>query len=106
LIIKIKECSAFIGNDSGPIYIASLLDKPTFTLFGPTNPEFSLSSGEHHRYIAKSLKCSPAKNTQYCFTQAGQNGCPAFECMNLLGLDEVNRCIRLFLEENKIVKVV
>lgn len=102
LIIKINECSAFIGNDSGPIYIASLLDKPTFTLFGPTNPEFSLSSGEHHRYIAKSLNCSPAKNTQYCFTHAGQDGCPAFECMNLLEMNEVYHNIKLLLEDNGI----
>jgi ADP-heptose:LPS heptosyltransferase len=104
LIIKIKECSAFIGNDSGPIYIASLLDKPTFTLFGPTNPEFSLSSGEHHRYIAKLLQCSPAKNTQYCFTQAGQSGCPAFQCMNLLGVDEVYNNLVTFLDDNGIKK--
>ncbi len=104
LIIKINKCSAFIGNDSGPIYIASLLDKPTFTLFGPTNPEFSLSSGEHHNYIAKSLKCSPAKNTQYCFTQAGQNGCPAFQCMNLLGVDEVYNNLVTFLDDNGIKK--
>ncbi len=105
LIIEIKKCSAFIGNDSGPVNIASLLGKPTFTIYGPTNPEFSLSQGNHHRYIAKSLYCSPEKNTNYCFTNAGQNGCPAFECMNLLEMNEVYHNIKLLLEDNGIKKI-
>jgi len=102
LITNIKECSIFIGNDSGPVYIASLLGKATFTIFGPTNPEFSLSSGEHHRHIAKTLKCSPEKNTQYCFTNAGQNGCPAFECMNQIQIDEVYYNLAIFLSEQNV----
>ena len=30
-----KKCSVFIGNDSGPVQIASLLGKPTFTIYSP-----------------------------------------------------------------------
>jgi len=48
LVNKIKECSVFISNDSGPLYIANLLGKATFTIYGPTNPEFSHPFGKHH----------------------------------------------------------
>ncbi len=89
LIEQIHVCSVFIGNDSGPLYIASLLGKPTFTLYGPTNPEFSGPVGRHHSNINKTIKCSPQKNEQYCFTVGGQSGCPAFQCMNLLEFEEV-----------------
>lgn len=89
LIEQIKSCSIIISNDSGPVYIASLLSKPTISIYGPTNPEYSRPIGEHHYVITKTIKCSPEKNKQYCFTTAGMFGCPSFECMNLLNIDEV-----------------
>jgi lipopolysaccharide heptosyltransferase II len=99
LIDQIKQCSIFIGNDSGPLYIASLLGKPTFTIYGPTNSEFSKPLGEHHNYINKSIKCSPQKDGQYCFTVGGQSGCPAFQCMNLLKFEEVYNSIFPFVQK-------
>ena len=89
LIGNIKECSIFIGNDSGPLYIASLLAKPTFAIYGPTNPEYSLPLGHNHSYIRNEINCSPKKNEQYCFTTGGKFGCPAFQCMNQLNLEQV-----------------
>jgi len=102
LIEHIKLCSLFIGNDSGPIYIASLLCKPTISIYGPTNSEYSKPIGERHKVIANKLRCSPEKNKQYCITTGGLFGCPSFECMNLLKYDdvykEVKECInKIFL---------
>lgn len=34
-----NECDAVIGTDSGPTYMAEVLDKPSIVLFGPTNAE-------------------------------------------------------------------
>jgi len=99
LIEHINSCSIFIGNDSGPIYIASLLGKPTITIYGPTNPEYSRPIGEHHHVIANTIKCSPEKNKQYCFTTAGMFGCPSFECMNLLNVDEVYNNVAPLIKE-------
>jgi ADP-heptose:LPS heptosyltransferase len=98
LVDKIRECSVFIGNDSGPVYIAAFLGKPTFTIYGPTNPDFSLMPGEHHTFMHKKLKCSPGKHKQYCFTNAGQSGCPAFLCMDLLELNVVYNNVYDFLQ--------
>ena len=103
MIQKIKECSLFISNDSGPVYIASLLGKPTFTIYGPTNPEYSLPFGKNHNYIWKKLNCS-AENDKFCFTQGGIN-CPAYECMNLLSEKDVLESLYSFLEDLKIEKL-
>ena len=97
LVNKIKECSVFISNDSGPLYIANLLGKATFTIHGPTNPEFSLPFGKYHRYIQKKMACSP-DGTQYCFTHAGLY-CPSNECMHQLSVNKVWNGIISFLKE-------
>ena len=86
-----------ISNDSGPLYLANLLGKPTFTIYGPTNPEYSIPFGKNHDYIQKKIECSPEKNKQYCFTNAGRKGCPSFECMNKLTIDEVLKKLNEFL---------
>ncbi len=96
MIEVIKNSSIVIGCDSGAVYIASLLGKPTFTIYGPTNPEFSLPFGEHHDFIQRKLECSPGSNEQYCFTDAGRK-CPAIYCMNLLTVEEVIVKLNSFL---------
>ncbi|MFA6597386.1 MAG: glycosyltransferase family 9 protein [Ignavibacteriaceae bacterium] len=104
LIEQTRDCSAFIGNDSGPVYIANLLGKPTFTIYGPTNSEYSKPFGEHHAEIHQEISCSPIA-TQYCFTDAGRK-CPDYICMRNLTVDEVYNEILDFLSKEKIPKCV
>jgi ADP-heptose:LPS heptosyltransferase len=89
LINEIKNAVLVISNDSGPIYIANLLGKPTFTIYGPTNPKFSLPFGPYHSYIQKKIICSPEIDKQYCFRNAGRT-CKTIDCMNLLTVEEVS----------------
>lgn len=96
LISIIKEASLFISNDSGPTYIASLMGKPTFIIYGPTNPNFSLPFGVNHKYYKKELSCS-AKEEKICFTLGGIN-CPSYECMNLITVDEIENSINSFIK--------
>lgn len=104
LIQTIKQCSLFISNDSGPTYIASLLGRATFTIYGPTNPLFSLPYGGNHRFIRKILKCSP-DTERFCFTQGGIN-CPSNICMQVISVEEVSAEIRNFIKELGIRKSV
>ena len=99
LINIINDSSVFISNDSGPLYIAAVLGKPTFTIYGPTNPIFSIPFGQNHSSIQKKIICSPEKDKQYCFTNAGRKGCPSFECMNLLQVKEVYENLNSFFNE-------
>jgi ADP-heptose:LPS heptosyltransferase len=89
LISEINNCRILIGNDSGPVQIAALLGKYTFSIYGPTNPKFHLPKGDKHFFIQKKIPCSPSDNERLCFTDGGKDGCPAFECMNNLTVDEV-----------------
>jgi ADP-heptose:LPS heptosyltransferase len=102
LIDKIKESAVFISNDSGPLYIANLLGKPTFTIYGPTNPAYSKPFGNYHAQIMKKIKCSPSEN-KWCFTMGGIY-CSTHDCMNLLKEDEVMEKLKGFLDEIKIPK--
>lgn len=102
LISKLKEASLLIANDSGPIYIAGLLGIPTFTIFGPTNPLFHNLGGKYHRFIQKKLYCSPLENEKQCFTNGGRVGCPSFECMHQLRLNEVKNKVEQFIIELKL----
>ena len=99
LIEQTRDCSVFIGNDSGPLYIANMLGKPTFTIYGPTNPDYSIPYGDDHDFIIKTIHCSPKKNKQYCHTVAGLVGCPAFICMESLELDEVYNKLLPFVQK-------
>jgi len=99
LIEETKDCSAFIGNDSGPVYIANLLGKPTFTIYGSTNPEYSKPFGKNHAEIHQVISCSPS-TTQYCFTDAGRK-CSDYLCMKSLSVDLVyNKVIEFLIQEN------
>ncbi len=98
LINLIKRCSLFIGNDSGPIHIANLLGKPTFTIYGPTNPDFHKPLAGKNQYIIKQIKCSPRKNQKFCFTHGGLF-CPSNECMATLNFDQVKLNIKAYIEE-------
>lgn len=97
LIEKIKTVDLVIGNDSGPIHIAAFLSKATFTIYGPSNPIHHLPEGEKNKFIQKILPCSPKQNERLCFTDGGKNGCPSFECMHLLSVEEVYNNLKSFL---------
>ncbi len=95
LMTEIKKSSLFVGNDSGPLYLANYLGKPTFTIYGPTNPEYSKPFGKYHKQIKMNLKCIPL-DSQYCFLSAGRK-CPSQDCMALLEETSVASEIQNFI---------
>lgn len=99
LIEVIKKCTMFIGNDSGPIHIANLLGKPSFTIYGPTNPDYHKPLSGINEFARKRLKCSPDKNDKICFTHGGVF-CPTHDCMFNLSFEEVKKQVLSFIEKN------
>ena len=89
LIKAIEECSLFIGNDSGPVNIANFLGKPTISIYGSTNPDYTASKAEYQIFIQKVINCSARKNEKYCTIGAAMYNCPGIECMSSLTVDEV-----------------
>jgi len=102
LLSIIKDSSLFISNDSGPIYIASMMGKATFTIYGPTNPKFSLPYGENHNYIQKTLKCS-ADSKLYCDTIAGIY-CKTHECLKTLEYTDVYSAIKNHITKLELIQ--
>lgn len=97
LIDRYKDFSLFIGNDSGPLYLAALCGLATFTIYGPTNPEYSFPPSGTHAYIQQKVYCSPETNHQYCNKYGGQVGCFNFICMNTLLVEDVYSKIVTFI---------
>lgn len=102
LISAINECSLLICNDSGPIHIASLLSKYTFSIFGPTNPKVHKPYGLQHGYYFNKIKCSPGDNDKMCFTAGGRVGCPSNECLNLIEVKDMYIAVENFIKKLKL----
>ncbi len=61
LVLRIAECTYFIGNDSGPVHIAAATGANTIAIFGSTDPRLGfrpVGSG-NHRVVQNHLKCRP-----------------------------------------------
>lgn len=89
LIQNIKECSLFIGNDSGPVNIANFFGRPTFTIYGATNPDYTSTYQEHQIHIQKKLDCSARSNEKFCIIGGAAFICPGIQCTQSLSVDEV-----------------
>jgi ADP-heptose:LPS heptosyltransferase len=96
------DISLLISNDSGPVHISSLLGKPTFTIYGPTNPITHVPYGKIHRYIRKEIHCSPI-DTKYCYTRGGEF-CNSHECMKTLSVHEVYNSVKNFTTELGLIR--
>ena len=96
LLEIIKNGYLFIGNDSGPTQIASMLGLKTFSIYGPTNPIFHIPYGKSHSFFYKNINCSPDVQEKMCFTNGGLIGCPSFECLRAIKIDDVfNEVLKL-----------
>ncbi len=97
LIYEIKNCKVLIGNDSGPVHIACLLGKSTFSIYGPTNPKYSFLPVAGSEYVFSRISCSPDK-TQYCYRFGGVD-CDSYECVNFLSVEVVWQKLESFLKK-------
>lgn len=102
LINNLKDAFLVIGNDSGIIYIANLLNIPTFTLFGPSNPSYHYVPSENSGFINEIIPCSPIDNNKLCFTNGGRDGCPANICMDRINPDVVYKRIKELVSHNEL----
>ncbi len=91
LMYVIGSAHKLVTTDSGPLHIATGLNTPTLSLFGPTTEEFGFYPNYSDSVVIenKSLSCRP------CHVHGG-DVCPAkhFKCMRELTVNEV---IRKFL---------
>jgi lipopolysaccharide heptosyltransferase I len=85
LVVLLERASLVIANDSGPMHIASALNKPLVTMFGPTNP---IRTGPYQRMdsvVRVDIPCSP------CYSRR----CSHVSCMKWITVEDVLRAVRL-----------
>ena len=82
LAALISVCDVYIGNDTGPMHIASAVDTPVVALFGSTNPIRSGPYGEQHTVVQSgiNLGCNP------CHPGRNPGGCGAGSCEVIAGI--------------------
>lgn len=82
------RCCLYVGSDTGPLHVASLVGTPVVQLLGPTHPvENEPWSGTPWRRVHVPVACSPC----------GRRGCAAATCMRVIPPDSVLDAARSLL---------
>jgi len=90
------QCDLFIGNDSGPLHIASAVGIPVVGLYGPNLPEIvgPAAQSSDNIVIYKQKECSPCMQNSV----EVEARCPQRErCMDLIYVDEVMQAAKEFI---------
>jgi ADP-heptose:LPS heptosyltransferase len=91
LAALLREGSAFVGADSGPLHMASLIGTPVLQLLGPTDPVHNEPyPGTPWRRAHVPLSCSPCRR-----------GCESVECMESLSVDLVWQQLQTLWQSTK-----
>lgn len=96
----------YIGLDSGLMHMAVALHKPSFTLWGASDPGLYGYAwlGNKHKVVSLNLSCAP------CSAWIGRNTsrvndplqCPDFKCMRDLSVDMAAKELDGFMERNNL----
>ena len=82
----LKKCDVVVCNDSGPMHLASSVNKKVISIFGPTHPCEKAPLHKNSRYIWKQMGCNP------CYDLWGRfpKPCPhRKKCMDSIEVEEV-----------------
>lgn len=90
----IPHAELFIGNDSGPLHLASIFDVPVIGIYGPAPPDLTAPRKKGNYYFYKKLECSPCKQIR-CIR-------PEDTCTEQVTVDEVTQKVFEYLKNLKI----
>lgn len=93
---------AYIGLDSGLMHMAVALNKPTFTLWGASNPTLYGYAwlDNKHKMVSLNLSCAPCSAWLHPNTSRVSDPlqCPDFKCMRDIPVKLVEAELDLFLQ--------
>ena len=89
LAALMRGASLAVGNDSGPLHLASQVGTPVVGLYGPASPGLTAPDMEKGVFLYHAMECSPCPQ-RICVH-------PDSYCMNLIGVNEVLEAIRSLL---------
>ncbi len=92
----------YIGLDSGLMHIAVALNKPTFTIWGASNPTLYGYEwlGAKHKIVSLNLACAPCSAWLNANTSRVTNplNCPDFKCIKDISVEMVTKQLDKFIE--------
>jgi lipopolysaccharide heptosyltransferase I len=81
-----RNCDLYIGGDTGPMHIASLMGIPVVVIYGPTNPIENEPFGNHIK-VRKEVGCNPCH----------EYSCKRLVCIKAISADEVFKATKEIL---------
>lgn len=73
-----RHCDLYIGGDTGPMHIASLMGIPVVVIYGPTDPIVNEPFGKHQK-VRKDVGCNPCRS----------RSCRELTCLQMITADDV-----------------
>lgn len=94
LMALMRGAALYVGNDSGPMHLATAFGKPVVGIFGSSDPKRWHPWGVPHRVIWAGLECSP------CHGKSCANP-DRFACVKAIEVKEVLKAALDLLEEKE-----
>lgn len=88
----IKGARYFIGNDSGPLHIAAMLNTPVIGFYGPNLPQISGPYTSRRIVFFKKMPCAPC-NQRSCKLN--------YKCINSISVEEVQKELERLENQNE-----
>lgn len=85
LVGVLGAASVLVSNDTGPVHLASALDRPVLALFGPNTPRLYGPLSPRSRVFYEALPCSPCLTTE----NYRSSRCRLHTCMAAIPTGEV-----------------
>jgi ADP-heptose:LPS heptosyltransferase len=81
----VARLSVLVGNDSGPVHVASTVGTPGIALFGPSDPRRTAPLGDRHVVLSSEIACAPC----------GEQRCPLghADCLRRLDVARVEAAV-------------
>ena len=76
-----KQCTFFVGSDSGPMHLAASTGLPVFALFGPSDEAIWAPLGDNSHLVRSEQPCGQDCNAFQCSLD--------YRCMKTLGAEQV-----------------
>jgi heptosyltransferase I len=84
LMALLERSHLFVGNEAGPMHLATALARPVVAIIGPTRPELTGPYGPKARIIRQGVACSPCR----------QRNCLDLTCMKAVEVSHVYEAVR------------
>ncbi len=97
----IGQCELFIGNDSGMMHVAAMVNTPVVGIFGPGSPDTSgpYMNPELQEIVTKSYPCSPCRQRFFKECKPSPHYKPY--CLEDISVKDVSEAVERLIERAK-----